>query len=60
MARLAWWQSHFSARSKDRPFVGKIYPLSEVAKAWQDSRSNHVDGKIVFEAGERRSASLGA
>ena len=30
------------------PFVGPRYPLSEVPKAWTDSRANHVEGKIVF------------
>jgi NADPH:quinone reductase-like Zn-dependent oxidoreductase len=49
-----------------KPYVGKVYPLSEVRKAWYDSRTNHVDGKIVFKvgvdaaaSGERRSASSG-
>jgi NADPH:quinone reductase-like Zn-dependent oxidoreductase len=49
-----------------KPYVGKVYQLSEVAKAWHDSRTNHVDGKIVFKvgadaaaSGERRSASSG-
>jgi NADPH:quinone reductase-like Zn-dependent oxidoreductase len=32
-----------------KPCVGKIYPLSEVAKAWHESRSNQVEGKIVFK-----------
>jgi NADPH:quinone reductase-like Zn-dependent oxidoreductase len=48
-----------------KPYVGKVYQLSEVAKAWHDS-PNHVDGKIVFKvgadaaaSGERRSASSG-
>ena len=30
------------------PFVGPRYSLSEVPKAWTDSRANHVEGKIVF------------
>jgi NADPH:quinone reductase-like Zn-dependent oxidoreductase len=41
-----------------KPFVGKVYPLTEVAKGWRDYTSNHVDGKIVFTVGAeaRRSA----
>jgi NADPH:quinone reductase-like Zn-dependent oxidoreductase len=31
-----------------KPFVGKVYPLSEVAQAWRDVRSNNLEGKIVF------------
>jgi NADPH:quinone reductase-like Zn-dependent oxidoreductase len=34
-----------------KPCVGKVYPLSEVAKAWRESRSNQVEGKIVFKVG---------
>ena len=30
------------------PFVGPRYPLSEVPKAWADSRADHMEGKIVF------------
>jgi len=32
-----------------KPTVGKIYPLSDVAKAWRESRSNQIEGKIVFK-----------
>jgi NADPH:quinone reductase-like Zn-dependent oxidoreductase len=32
-----------------KPFVGKIYPLSEVARAWRDARLHPVEGKIVFK-----------
>jgi NADPH:quinone reductase-like Zn-dependent oxidoreductase len=31
-----------------QPFVGKIYPLNEVAQAWRDARSMKIEGKIVF------------
>jgi len=31
-----------------KPFVGKIYPLSDVAKAWTDIRVNQTEGKTVF------------
>ena len=31
-----------------RPFVGRVYPLSEVAQAWRDARSKDTEGKIVF------------
>lgn len=35
-----------------RPYVGKTFPLSEVAKGWEAARSGQVDGKIVFKVGE--------
>jgi NADPH:quinone reductase-like Zn-dependent oxidoreductase len=31
---------------KIKPFVGKVYPLSEVAEAWRDAPS--IEGKTVF------------
>jgi NADPH:quinone reductase-like Zn-dependent oxidoreductase len=31
-----------------QPFVGKIYPLNEVAQARRDARSRKIEGKIVF------------
>jgi NADPH:quinone reductase-like Zn-dependent oxidoreductase len=31
--------------------IGKVYPLTNVAAAWRDSRSRHVEGKIVFTLG---------
>jgi NADPH:quinone reductase-like Zn-dependent oxidoreductase len=31
-----------------RPFVGRTYPLSAVARAWEDVRTQHLEGKIVF------------
>jgi NADPH:quinone reductase-like Zn-dependent oxidoreductase len=31
-----------------KPFVGKIYPLREVAQAWRDAQSNNIEGKAVF------------
>jgi NADPH:quinone reductase-like Zn-dependent oxidoreductase len=40
-----------------KPYVGKTYPLADVANAWRDARSNKVDGKLVLlvaaEAGAR-------
>ena len=30
------------------PFVGRTYPLQEVALGWRKSTSEHVEGKIVF------------
>lgn len=38
-----------------KPYVGKVYPLSEVAQAWRDSRSKQVAGKIVFTVGAEES-----
>ena len=35
-----------------RPFVGRTYPLSEVAQAWTDVSSQHIEGKIVFIVAE--------
>jgi NADPH:quinone reductase-like Zn-dependent oxidoreductase len=35
-----------------KPFVAKVYPLSEAANAWRDSRSHHLEGKIVFKVSE--------
>jgi NADPH:quinone reductase-like Zn-dependent oxidoreductase len=39
------------------PFIGKTYPLADVAKAWRDARSGKVEGKLVFQvaadAGEK-------
>jgi NADPH:quinone reductase-like Zn-dependent oxidoreductase len=31
-----------------KPFVGKVYPLSEVAQAWRDVQSKNIEGKTVF------------
>ncbi len=31
-----------------KPFVAKVYPLSEVAQAWRDAESKKFEGKIVF------------
>jgi NADPH:quinone reductase-like Zn-dependent oxidoreductase len=31
-----------------KPFVGKVYPLSEVAQAWRDIQSKNFEGKTVF------------
>jgi NADPH:quinone reductase-like Zn-dependent oxidoreductase len=31
-----------------KPFVGKVYPLSEVAQAWRDVQSKNFAGKTVF------------
>ncbi len=35
-----------------QPFVGRTYPLSEVARAWADVSSQHIEGKIVFIVAE--------
>jgi NADPH:quinone reductase-like Zn-dependent oxidoreductase len=34
-----------------KPFVGKVYPLAEVAQAWRDARSRKIEGKTVFAVG---------
>ena len=45
-----------------KPFLGKVYPLTDVAKAWKENRTHHIEGKMVFQvaaeatAGARRSA----
>ena len=41
-----------------KPFIATVYPLSEIRNAWRDLRSEHGDGKIVFQvaADARRSA----
>jgi NADPH:quinone reductase-like Zn-dependent oxidoreductase len=41
-----------------QPFIGKVYPLSEVRTAWQEARTGRVEGKIVLQvaADMRRSA----
>lgn len=31
-----------------KPFVGKVYPLREVAQAWRDVQSKNFEGKTVF------------
>lgn len=40
-----------------KPFIGKTYPLADVAQAWRDARSGKVQGKLVFQvaadAGEK-------
>jgi NADPH:quinone reductase-like Zn-dependent oxidoreductase len=36
---------------KIKPFIGHVYPLSEVRQAWRNSRSKHLEGKIVFTVG---------
>lgn len=33
---------------KIKPFVGKVYPLSDVAQAWRDVQSKNLEGKTVF------------
>jgi len=40
-----------------KPFVGEVYPISEVAKGWREGRSHHGEGKIVFQIGEGAAAS---
>jgi len=39
-----------------KPFIGKVYPLSDVAKAWADAHTTRIDGKIVFAVGAAASA----
>jgi NADPH:quinone reductase-like Zn-dependent oxidoreductase len=40
-----------------KPYIGKTYPLADVAKAWRDARTGKVEGKLVLEvaagAGEK-------
>jgi NADPH:quinone reductase-like Zn-dependent oxidoreductase len=31
-----------------KPFVGKVYPLSDVAQAWREVQSKNFEGKTVF------------
>jgi len=31
-----------------KPFVGRTYPLSQVAQAWQDITTTRIEGKVVF------------
>ncbi len=31
-----------------QPFVGRTYPLSDVAQAWTDVHAEHIEGKIIF------------
>lgn len=31
-----------------KPFVGKVYPITEVAQAWRDIQSNNIEGRVVF------------
>lgn len=40
-----------------KPFVGKVYPLSDAASGWRESRAHHVEGKIVFKVAEGAIAS---
>jgi NADPH:quinone reductase-like Zn-dependent oxidoreductase len=37
---------------KMRPYVGRVYPLNQVAQAWRDSRQNQIEGKIVLTVGD--------
>lgn len=32
---------------KIKPFMGRVYPLSQTAQAWKDYESHSIDGKIV-------------
>ena len=34
---------------KLKPFIGRTYALKDVPQAWMDSRSSHIEGKIVFQ-----------
>lgn len=31
-----------------KPFVGRTYPLDQVSEVWALSRSEHIEGKVVF------------
>ena len=35
-----------------KPFVGRTYPLRDIAKAWKESRTEHIEGKVVFNVAE--------
>jgi NADPH:quinone reductase-like Zn-dependent oxidoreductase len=35
-----------------KPFVGMVRPLSDVAEAWREIQTGHVDGKVVFTVGQ--------
>jgi NADPH:quinone reductase-like Zn-dependent oxidoreductase len=37
-----------------KPFVGDVYPLRDVAQAWRNIRSKHVEGKVVFTVGAEK------
>lgn len=47
-----------------KSFIGKVYPLSGVANAWRDNRTEQIEGKIAFkiaaEADQRPSARTSA
>lgn len=47
-----------------KPFIGKVYPLSEVADAWREKSAQNIEGKIAFkiaaEADQRPSARTSA
>ena len=32
-----------------KPFIGKVYPLTEVVNAWHDNRTQHIEGKLAFQ-----------
>ena len=40
--------AHMIDAGEIKPHVGSIRPLSEVAAAWRDGRSGHLNGKVVF------------
>ena len=33
---------------KVKPFLGRTYPLRDVPRAWKESRTEHIEGKVVF------------
>jgi NADPH:quinone reductase-like Zn-dependent oxidoreductase len=43
-----------------KPYVGKVYSLSEVAKGWEAGQSGQVDGKIVFKVAAEATRSASA
>jgi len=52
--------AHMIDAGEIKPYVGKIYPLSEVAQGWEAERSGQIDGKIVFKVGAEATRSATA
>jgi NADPH:quinone reductase len=51
--------SHLIDAGEIKPCIGKVYPLTGVAQAWRDSRSQRIEGKIVFTVGAGSETDLG-
>jgi NADPH:quinone reductase-like Zn-dependent oxidoreductase len=43
-----------------KPFIGKVYPLSEVRNAWQEARNGRMEGKIALQVAAEARRSAGA